>query len=180
MLLSNFLKNPKQVGSIAPSSRFLAREMLKSANLENAKNIIELGPGSGAFTKGILSKMNDNSRLLCFEVNKEFCSHLRKTIKDSRISLVNSRAEDMKKEMEKIGMKKADCIISGLPFRNFSKEKRNEILNEVKSSLSKDGKFVLFQYTNAMDDDLRSNFGNVEKKFILLNVPPAFVYRCVN
>ena len=67
--LKQFLKEKKMVGSMTPSSRFLAAKMLENVNLETAEVIIELGPGTGVFTEKIISKLSPNARLLVFELN---------------------------------------------------------------------------------------------------------------
>lgn len=177
LLLSNFIKNPKQIGAVAPSSRFLTREIVGSIG-KNSKNIVELGPGVGTFTKAILKKARLDAKLLCFEVNRNFCSHLKQSIVDERFEVINAGAEKIKENLKKFGIEKADCIVSGLPFRNFSEAKKSRILDEVETSLSGNGRFVLFQYTNGLNKMLDVRFANVKRKFISLNVPPAFVYVC--
>ncbi len=42
-----FLNRPKEVGSIIPSSRFMEKRIVETANLADAKLAIELGPGTG-------------------------------------------------------------------------------------------------------------------------------------
>ena len=178
LLLSNFIKNPKEVGAVAPSSKFLAREIVKHIEFETSKNIVELGPGLGAFTKLILKKANPNTRLFCFEVNKKFCSYLKKNIADRRLVILNAGAETIRSNLKKFNIKEADCIVSGLPFRNFTIAKKSKIIEHVKNSLSDKGRFILFQYTNGLINLLNSYFNKVERKFVPLNIPPAFVYIC--
>ena len=46
------LRNPRSVGAVAPSSKRLARIMVAAlGNLEPGSVILELGPGTGAFTR---------------------------------------------------------------------------------------------------------------------------------
>lgn len=178
LLLSNFIKKPKETGAVAPSSKFLTREIIKSIDLKSSMNIVELGPGLGTFTRAILKKANPNSGLFCLEVNKKFCAHINKNISDKRLVVVNASAEKISSNLKKFGIKNADCIVSGLPFFNFSDKKKQAILHEIKSSLSDNGKFILFQYTNGLSRLLESYFSSIERKFIPLNIPPCFVYTC--
>ena len=62
LLLSNFIKNPKETGAVAPSSRFLTKEIIRNIDFKASKNIVELGPGLGTFTKAILKKANANAK----------------------------------------------------------------------------------------------------------------------
>ena len=178
LLLSNFIKNPKETGAVAPSSRFLTKEIIKNIDFKTSKNIVELGPGLGTFTKPILKKANPNARLFCFEVNEKFCSYLAKNIVDDRLVVVNAGAEDINKNLKKFKIKEVDCVISGLPFLNFPESQKRKILQEVKNSLSDNGRFVLFQYTNGLGKLLESYFSRVSRTFVPINIPPAFVYVC--
>ena len=178
MMLANFLKNPKQTGSIAQSSKFLTWEIVKNVDFKNSKCIVELGPGMGTFTKAILKKAAPGAKIVCFELNKAFCIYLSRNFKDKRLVVVNAGADKIKDNLKKLNIKEADCIISGLPFRNFSDKDKKKILKEIKDSLSYEGRLILFQYTNNLSKMLKSHFVNVSRKFVPLNIPPAFVYVC--
>ena len=178
MMLSSFLKSPKQTGSIAQSSKFLTNEIIKNVEFKKSKYIVELGPGLGTFTKHMLEKANPDAKVICFEINKKFCNYLTKNFDDKRLVVINAGADEIRSNLEKFNIKKADCIISGLPFRNFSNTEKKRILKEVKNSLSPDGRFILFQYTNGLVRLLGSYFSKVERKFVALNMPPSFVYVC--
>lgn len=178
MMLANFLKNPKQTGSIAQSSKFLTREIVKNVDFKSSKCKVELGPGIGTFTKAILKKASPDAKIVCFELNKTFCSYLSRNFKDKRLIVVNAGADKIKNNLRKFNIKEADCIISGLPFRNFSDKDKKKILKEIKDSLSYKGRFILFQYTNNLSKMLKWHFHKVSRKFVPLNIPPAFVYVC--
>ncbi|MBI3026730.1 methyltransferase domain-containing protein [Candidatus Woesearchaeota archaeon] len=176
--LSTFLKNPKEVGAVAPSSKFLTKEVISSIEFKSLNTIVELGPGTGTFTRAILEKAEPDTRVLCFEVNKKFCRYLSNNIKDRRLTVVNSGAERLGIVLQKFKIKNVGCIVSGLPFFNFSDKKKRKILNEARDSLNKQGRFILFQYTNGLSDMLKSCFAKVNRKFVPVNVPPSFVYIC--
>ena len=55
--LKGFLRQPKGVGSVIPSSRFLERKMVRMAGVAQAESVIELGPGTGGTTRAILAAM---------------------------------------------------------------------------------------------------------------------------
>lgn len=178
LFLSNFVKNPLDTGAIAPSSRFLTDEITSKIDFKNSRNIVELGPGVGTFTKAILKKSKENARVFSFELNRDFCSHLSRNIDDSRLKIINESAENIASNLKKFKVQEADCIVSGLPFLDFPEAKRRKIIKEVKNSLSSRGRFILFQYTSRLGRLLESNFGKVERTFVLANMPPAFVYVC--
>lgn len=147
-------------------------------DFKSSKCIVELGPGIGTFTKAILEKAKPDTKIVCFEVNKAFCSYLNRNFNDKRLVVVNAGADKIKDNLKKFNIKEADCIISGLPFRNFLDKDKEKILIEIKDSLGSKGKFILFQYTSNLSKMLKLHFTGVSRKFVPLNMPPAFVYIC--
>ena len=178
LLFSNFIRNPREVGALLPSSKFLAREIARNINFKRSKRIVELGPGSGTFTKLIVRKAASDAWVVCIETNKRFCSYLAKNIPDARLKIINSGAQNIRRNLKKLNIRAADCIISGLPFSNFSLVKKKRILHEVHCALAKNGRFVLFQYTNGLNKLLKKYFTEINKTFIPWNMPPSFVYVC--
>lgn len=178
LFLANFIRNPREVGAVAQSSKFLTREIIRNIEPEKPQNIVELGAGLGAFTEAILRKAGPGSKVFCFEINKRFCRHISENLADERLMVINAGAEKLNWKLRRLNAGKADCIISGLPFLNFSESKKRKILMEVQNSLSDKGIFVLFQYTNGLGRLLHSNFNKVKRKIVPLNIPPAFVYVC--
>ena len=178
LFVSNFVKNPLGTGAIAPSSRFLTEEITSKIDFKNSRNIVELGPGLGVFTKAILRKSDKNARIFSFDVNKNFCSYMERKVIDNRLMIINESAEKIRETLKKFKVKKVDCVVSGLPFLDFPESKKRRIIKEVRNSLSNNGRFVLFQYTTRLGKMLDSNFRKVKRTFVMRNIPPAFVYVC--
>ena len=78
--LSQYLRKPREVGSIGPDSNTCVNGLLKSVQFESARIIIEFGSGSGAVTREILCRKSPESLLICFEKNAAFYKNLRMTI----------------------------------------------------------------------------------------------------
>ncbi|MCF7758554.1 hypothetical protein KQ941_29445 [Paenibacillus xylanexedens] len=71
LFLKSFLQSPKHVGSIIPSSRFLASKMVKQASWLEAKAVAELGSGTGPITRYINQQVQDSTtKVLLFEMNE--------------------------------------------------------------------------------------------------------------
>jgi phospholipid N-methyltransferase len=169
--LRHFIK----VGSIFPSSSFLARRMVRGIN---SKIIVELGPGTGVFTKEILKILPADGVLISIESNESFVNFLNKNIGDKRFKLFKSDALQLKDILKQNGIDKVDCIISGLPLGHFSSGLKRNILEKIKNSLSDHGIYVQFEYFLAGIKSIKRFFPNVTFSFELLNIPPAFVIRC--
>jgi len=179
LFFSMFLKYPKEIWSIAPSSRFLRNKVLKNIDFRNAKYIVEYGPGTGPVTKEILKRARKDARILCFEINKKFCSHLRENIRDERLTIINDSAENIEKCLKKLNIQKIDYIISSLPFFILPDNKKYIIIEETKNALRNKGMFVVFQsVTNNFKKHLKRYFSKISVNLVSLNIPPCFVYVC--
>lgn len=178
LFFSTFIKYPKEIGSVVPSSKFLIKEILKNIDFKTARYIAEYGPGTGGITSEILKMARKDARILCFETNKKFCDYLRESVKDKRLIVINDSAENIKKYLKKFSIPKIDYVISGLPFSSLSINKKCIIMEETKSTLKDDGKFVIYQFLNNFKKHLYNYFSKISMKFVPLNIPPCFVYTC--
>lgn len=176
--IKQFLKDRKTVGSVRPSSRFLAEKMLQNVDFNTSKILVELGPGTGVFTEKIIDKMANDATLLVFELNQNFIRTLRKKIKDKRVIFIYDSAEKIEEYLNKYNFERADAIISSLPLFNFPQELREVIIKNAHKVLKNEGKYIQFQYSTQAKKLLETTFDYVSIAFTPLNFPPAFVYTC--
>ena len=173
--LKKFLAHPTQIGSVTPSTKHLAETMLKRLDWANMKQVVELGAGTGVFTEYIEAHRRPDCRALIIEQDKLLREDLSRRFPRMEFG---AQAETLPFLMQKFGMEKADCIISGLPFAVLGKDLSEKILRGVRASLKENGEFVAFQYSPQIYRRLRQIFREVRIGFEIRNFPPAFVYRC--
>lgn len=173
-----FWKEKKMVGAISPSSPFLTNKMLENIDFEKAKVFVEIGPGTGVFTKKVISRIKSDCIFLVFELNPEFYHELQSTIKDSRVVFIHASAEKLEDYLKQYNLSKVDVIISSLPLSNFYTRFTLKLLRTFHACLSDTGKFIQFQYSLKQKKELMHVFSKVKVSFTLLNIPPAFVYTC--
>ena len=82
IFLKEVISSIKNIGAIAPSSRFLAKNILSDIHFEDTQIILEFGTGNGAITKHILERLPENSRLISLEINEQFYKHCQVKFKD--------------------------------------------------------------------------------------------------
>jgi len=173
-----FLKSRKEIGSVTPSSRFLAKGIIDKIDFSIANVIVELGPGTGVFTFEILQKMSPDSRLIVVELNDEMFELLQKKIVDPRVLLVHGSATDLDSIFRKFGIQQADVIVSSLPLSVMPEAIAEDILKSSASVLALNGRYIQFMYTLVLKKKLERYFSNLKQSYVFLNLPPAFIFDC--
>jgi len=175
---SNCFKKPKEVAALAPSSRFVVKKILSMIDFDHADCLVEYGPGTGVITKGLLSKMKTNAKLLCFETNKKFCSFLYKKVDDKRLVIINDSAENLALHLKKLKIKNVDYVISGIPFSLIKKGDKKLIISQTRDSLRKGGNFIIYQYSQHIKKYLSTEFEKIYQGIVVRNLPPYFIFSC--
>ncbi len=174
--LKGFLRNPKEVGSVIPSSRFLTRRVLECGAVDKARMIVELGPGTGVFTGEILKRMRPNAKLVAVEINPTFVRMLRSNYRDPRLSVYEGSASDLEKALIEAGTSQADLVVSGIPFSTLAHETRRATLEAARRVLGPGGYFVAYQVRSHVRRFAEPVFGPGETHREFLNLPPMRIY----
>jgi phospholipid N-methyltransferase len=174
----NFLQHPRMLGSLIPSSRFLVERLLEQIDWTRAETIVEYGPGVGTFTAPILDRMAAHSRLIAFEMNRDFVEYLRRSFPDPRLHVVHGSAELVRKELRRFRLPGADYIISGIPYTTMPTRLRETIMRESRAALNPGGAVLVYQFTRAVLPYLRMHFRHVRQDFELRNILPARLFYC--
>jgi phospholipid N-methyltransferase len=180
LFLRAVLHSPRSVGAIAPSSPYLARRMVMG--IRGAEQIVELGPGTGAFTREIVSRLGPGGRVLAVETNPAFAERLQRAW--PQVDCVCASAESLPALAAARGISGVDHIISGLPFASLPAETTRRILDGVHETLRVGGTFTTFQYVHAYGmpaaaafrRELSARLGSEpHSQLVFWNVPPALV-----
>jgi len=186
-LLRSFLSNPAQVGALCPSSPELCRTIVRGIGIENARTVVELGPGTGVITCEILPLLGLNAKCFAVELDGKLCGELK--CRFPALSVHHDSAANLPRILDRHGRQSAEVIVSGLPWAIFPDELQQEILESVIASLAPGGCFTTFAYLQGLllpagrrfRKRLHELFDTVEtSQVVWCNLPPAFVYRCRN
>lgn len=173
------------VGAVAPSSAWLAEAVLQGCDLEHAETVVELGPGTGAFTELILRRIGPQTTFFALELAPEHVRTLRWRFPE--LTVYNDSAEAIAHYLAVHHKRTADYVICGLPWANMRPRVQDRITEPVFECLGPEGVFAGFAYVHAswlptaqhFRRRLRERFAEVEwSPIIWRNLPPAFVYRC--
>jgi len=175
----NFIKDPLKIGSITPSSRYLAERMISDINFSSSNIIIEYGPGEGVFSKKIIERMSDQSIFILIELNEDFYRLLKETFKNHKnVYIFNDNVCNVKSILNSIGKSSADYIVSGIPFSSIPKKTANKILYVTQEILTDKGLFITFQYSKLNKKLFNDRFLNISIDKVWKNLPPANVIKC--
>jgi phosphatidylethanolamine/phosphatidyl-N-methylethanolamine N-methyltransferase len=169
--------NPRTVGAIAPSGPNLANLITREITSASGP-ILELGPGTGIFTDALLTRGVKESDLTLIEYGSDFMRLLQIRFPRARVLWMDASwiiAHDLFKDQP------FGAVVSGLPLLNMSPKKVMAILTGAFSNLKPGG--VFYQFTYGMQCPIsKSHLNRLGLKAtcmgrVLLNVPPASVYR---
>jgi phospholipid N-methyltransferase len=177
MIIKAF-KNLRTLGSVAPSSPHLIKKMLADIDFSKEEIIVEFGIGDGCFTEEILKRLSPKGKLICFEIDKEFCQAAREKFKDDRFVMIEGGAETLTEVLAEHKLTEVDCVISSLPLAILPKKLVTSVLTQSKKFLKKDGMYLQYQYSLASFKEIKKYFSSVKRKIEVLNIPPAVVYTC--
>lgn len=174
--LNTFFTERKQVGAVAPSSRFLVKAMCNKIDFTTAKCIVELGPGTGVFTHELLRRANADCKIILFELNEDFYKLLKKKFNDPRLTILFQSAEDLAEVLKEINIKNVDAILSSLPLTVIPDKVKKRIIIRSHEALRKGGVYVQYQYSLSAKKLIEKKFGKLKMGFVPINIPPAFIY----
>ena len=175
-----WLKNPFSIAALSPSSRQLARQMV--AELPRAtERVIELGGGTGVFTRALLEHGIKADDLFVLELNEALFQHLRANFKDVRIVCGDARKlSDLAQDAGFLDPGRVDAVISGLGLLPMSRDMQRQILDSAFATLKPEGRFIQFTYgpKSPVPRDLLVELGLSVRRggWALFNMPPATVY----
>lgn len=168
---------PRRVGAIAPSGTALAELITRDITAETGP-ILELGPGTGAFTYQLLKRGVRQQDLTLIEYGSDFMRLLQLRFPGARVLWMDAArlASEQLYQGAPVG-----AVVSGLPLLNMSPRKVISIVSGAFSYVRPGGAFYQFTYgmrcpvPRPILDRLGLRATLVDRA--LLNVPPAAVYR---
>lgn len=184
VFLREFVRDPNRIGAVAPSGPQLASIMCEAAQLAPEHVVVELGAGTGPFTRAIRERV-PSAPLLALEPKADLAAMLRQEL--PTVEVVEAFAQDLPRLCREWGHPKVDRVVSGLPWTLWPPEVQRAALDAVIEVLVPEGRFVTFNYlgahwmpkAQALRGELAARFARVEPSSVAwLNVPPAFVYIC--
>ncbi|WP_433257255.1 class I SAM-dependent methyltransferase [Streptosporangium sp. CA-135522] len=183
LFLGQWIRSPGTVGAVAPSSRRLAETVTTPVPHRGDPVVVELGPGTGAFTAEIQRRLGGRGHHMAVEINPRLAEFL--STRHPKVDVVVDDAARLPQLLEERGFVKADAIVSGLPWAAFSEETQIRLMDAVTAIMDPNTAFTTFAYSFAkrlppalrFRQRLHDTFEEVVVgRTVWGNLPPAFVY----
>lgn len=176
-----FCATGKQVASLWPTSRSLARAVVDAKSIQTGQVVIELGAGTGPVTAIILKRIAElqgQVTFIAFELDPHLCRILRQRFPG--LDLVEGDASLFPAALSARGLTQVDHIINCLPNPSLPPEVQERVRRGVAEHLSPHGS--MRQLTEVWKRYLpyyRQWFDDVRFRWEPRNLPPTSgVYIC--
>ncbi|GID29780.1 class I SAM-dependent methyltransferase [Paractinoplanes brasiliensis] len=183
--LVEFMRNPLTVGAVQASGSALAEVATATVPATGSPVVLELGPGTGAFTAPVQRRLAGSGRHIAIELNPRFAAKL--AMLHPAVDVVTGNAAALRGVLAQRGVDSVDVVISGLPWAAFDRKLQQDVLSEVVAVMHPAGVFTTFAYVHArwapparrLLRSLQDRFEEVVvSRTVWKNLPPALVYFC--
>jgi phospholipid N-methyltransferase len=171
-----WLSNPMGVGALLPSSNALGKAITAEIHVGSAP-VIELGPGTGVFTRAMIARGIPEDRISMVEADPKFAGLLRTRHPSARVHCMDAtRLREVQIVRGGVG-----AVLSGLPLLSMSPSSVSRILEGAFRHLRPMGALYLFTYGLGcpIHDSILSNLKLTATRTnrVFANLPPASIYR---
>ncbi|HKL51167.1 MAG TPA: methyltransferase type 12 [Wenzhouxiangellaceae bacterium] len=157
----------------------MERKIIEFSELDDARVVVELGPGTGGTTRALLLAMRADARLLAIDLDPRF-TEIVAAIDDPRLIAHTGSAAELGAILKQHGLPAADVVISGIPFSTMPLAIGTGILEGVRDSLSADGRFVAYQFRAEVARLADPVFGEFKRTApVPLNIPPMRIWQWI-
>ncbi|MFI7132066.1 class I SAM-dependent methyltransferase [Nonomuraea sp. NPDC050153] len=176
------VRRPAVIGAFAPTSETLAAQLAEVVPRRGAPTVLELGPGTGAVSGLIRSRLPEDARHVAVEVDRAMVDHLVATRPWLEVLHLDAAELD-----SRIGAGEVDAVVSALPWTLIPEPAQGRIIEAVARVLAPGGSFTTIAYLTGTPFGpgrrfrrrLGASFDEVlTTRTIWRNLPPARTYVC--
>lgn len=180
LFMRSWLRSPAATGAILPSGTALAGAITAEISMAHGQ-VLELGCGTGAFTRMLIRRGVHAGDLTLIESNPHFASRLQASFADARVLCMDAgalEALDLYPEGPRAG-----AVVCGLPLLSMPRNSVAATLRGAFRQLRPDGGFYLFTYGPRCPVPVQTltacGLSACRLCTVFANVPPANVYKLV-
>ena len=182
--LRRFLRQPRDVASIWPSSRALTARMFADLSIRSGDLLLEYGPGTGSFTVEVERMRAAGVDVRYLGIEKDAGMYQFLVRRFPGLDFVNGDATDVMQICRDRHLPRATAVISGLPMIFLDRSVVENIFAGTGQCLTPNGVFRTFSYVHSYPSrsaaEVRDLMDLCFEEYelgtpVLRNLPPAFV-----
>lgn len=177
--ITAWARAPLKMGSVIPSSPFLAHKIAAQVDVHNPGWVVELGGGTGSVTHALLNAGVKPERFLVVERDRRLHNLLTRHFPG--LHVVRGDAMHLRELLNNQRIHKLHAIVSCLPLLSMPPKVQKAIVEEMFAALPSGGVLVQFTYgpVSPISSRLlkRCHATGVRVGKVWLNFPPATVWR---
>ena len=173
--LKSWAAAPLRTGAVSPSSHELAARMVQEIDPAEPGMVVELGPGTGVFTRELTARGVDAARLVLVEANPKFCRMLKSAF--PRATIIQGDAYRLREHLTHLNAGGLAGVITGLPLFTRPLAQRVRLISDCLEALTPGNPIVQFSY--ALVPPVPAGHGDYVvgcSRWVWRNLPPARVW----
>lgn len=176
LFIKRALKNPRSLGAVAPSSKKLGYFMCQQVICGPDEYILEVGAGTGSFTKILYESGLNLDHLIVVELDPELANYLKK--KFPKVMVIEGSADNLEKILPAHTIGNIRTIISGIPMVNLSKNLQKSIIESCFKVSTPLAHMLQFTYSPILPFPAKE-FHLLSQRLgtVYLNFPPATIWK---
>jgi phosphatidylethanolamine/phosphatidyl-N-methylethanolamine N-methyltransferase len=176
LFFRQYLRSPRSVGSIIPSSRALGRGVAALTAWEPGQYVVELGGGTGSITTGLIERGIPRDRIFVLELDGPMHAYLKDRFPG--VNVIQGDATRLDEILARHGVDLVSTVISGIPMVGNPMWLRRAIVEQGFKVVRPGGFMLQYSYSPVAPIPAKE-FGVKARlaRYVLWNLPPATVWK---
>jgi len=177
LFFRQWLKNPRQLGTVAPISVKLSMLAAKAALVHYSPGtpVIEIGAGTGRLTRTLLRMNVHPQDLTVVELDKQMCGFLRASLPP--IEIIEGDANQLENLIPSHLLGKVGVVVCAIPLMYLSEKLRKSLMSAAFATLRPDAKVVHVTYNPRSPLRFWKGVKQYRVAATWFNMPPGFVWQ---
>lgn len=176
LFFRQWLRSPKSMGSVIPSSRALAKAVAAEVAWQPGQYVVELGGGTGAISQGLIDRGIPRDRLIVIELDGALHAYLKERLTGCLV--IQGDATRLPEILARQHVGEIGTVISGLPMVGMPFEFQQAIIDQGFKVMPKGSYMLQYSYSPIPPiPAAKLGVGAKIARYVLWNFPPAAVWK---
>jgi phosphatidylethanolamine/phosphatidyl-N-methylethanolamine N-methyltransferase len=177
LFFRRWLKNPRQLGTLAPISGKLAKLAACEALTQYKPGVpvVEIGAGTGRLTRALLQEGVQPEDFTVVELDGQMCEFLKTSIPSVRV--IEGDANQLPNLIAPDILEKVAVVVSAIPLMYLDEGLRKSLMNAAFSVLRPNAKIVHVTYNPKSPLSFWNGIQQSRVAATWFNIPPGFVWK---